>query len=80
MGADLVLMDIQLPEMDGITATKTLKNNINTKDNPIFALTAYAMKTDRERILNAGCDKYFTKPIDTISLSEEIDLFFTSDQ
>lgn len=62
---DLILMDIQLPGIDGISATKKIKNNPETSGIPIFALTAYAMKGDREKILSAGCEKYITKPIET---------------
>lgn len=61
---DLVLMDLQLPELDGFTATRMLKQDATTKDIPIVALTAYAMKGDAERALEAGCDGYITKPID----------------
>jgi two-component system cell cycle response regulator DivK len=60
---DLVLMDIQLPDMDGLTATQLLKQDQVTKHLPIFALTAFAMKGDEDRILKAGCDGYITKPI-----------------
>ena len=60
---DLVLMDIQLPGMDGMSATKILKQDPTTMAIPIIALTAFAMKGDREKIMAAGCDDYISKPI-----------------
>ncbi len=60
----LILMDIQLPVMDGLEATKILKSDARTKNIPILALTSYAMKGDRERILQAGCGGYLAKPVD----------------
>ena len=65
---DLILMDIQLPNVDGLELTRNIKNNPKTADVPIVAVTAYAMKGDRERILEAGCDGYISKPIDTRKL------------
>ena len=65
---DLILLDIQLPNMDGLTLTKILRSNQKTKDIPIVAVTAYAMKGDKERVLDAGCDAYISKPIDTREL------------
>jgi CheY-like chemotaxis protein len=62
---DLILMDIGLPGMDGLTATGILKQDQLTKDIPIIALTSHAMKEDKEKVLAAGCDGYITKPIDT---------------
>ena len=62
---DLILMDIQLPNVDGLELTKNIKSNPKTAHIPIVAVTAYAMKGDRERILEAGCDGYISKPIDT---------------
>jgi two-component system cell cycle response regulator DivK len=59
----LILMDIQLPGMDGICATKILKNDEKTKHIKIIATTASAMRGDRERIIEAGCDDYIAKPI-----------------
>jgi len=61
---NLILMDIQLPVMDGFEATKILKSDPETKNIPILALTSYAMKGDREKILQAGCDAYLAKPVD----------------
>ena len=62
---DLILMDIQLPHTDGLELTREIKNGAETSDIPIIAVTAYAMKGDRERILEAGCDGYISKPINT---------------
>ena len=61
----LILMDIQLPGMDGLTLTRRLKADPATKNAIILGLTAYAMKGDEERVLEAGCDGYVPKPIDT---------------
>jgi two-component system cell cycle response regulator DivK len=60
----LVLMDIQLPGMDGLQATALLKADESTRAIPVIALTALAMKGDEERILAAGCDGYIAKPLD----------------
>ena len=64
----LILMDIQLPGIDGLELTRRLKADPATCDIPIVGLTAYAMKGDEERILAAGCDGYIPKPIDTRTL------------
>jgi two-component system cell cycle response regulator DivK len=69
---DLILMDIQLPHTDGLALTRLIKNGVQTKDIPIIAVTAYAMKGDRERMLEAGCDGYISKPIDTQKLPQII--------
>lgn len=60
---DLILMDIQLPIMDGLQATKILKSDASTRKIPIIALTAYTMSGDKEKALQAGCDGYMPKPI-----------------
>lgn len=60
---DLVLMDIQLPGMDGLTATRILKEDAATCRLTVVALTAFAMKGDEERIIASGCDGYIAKPI-----------------
>ena len=64
----LILMDIQLPGMDGLELTKRLKANPETRDIIILALTAYAMKGDDKKTLDAGCDGYISKPVDTRTL------------
>ena len=61
---DLILMDVQMPKMDGLEATRILKADATTSNIPVLALTSYAMKGDKERILEAGCDGYLAKPID----------------
>ena len=61
---DLVLMDIELPGMDGIAISKIIRNKPQYKGVPMIALTAYAMKGDRERFLAAGFDDYISKPLD----------------
>jgi CheY-like chemotaxis protein len=61
---DLILMDLQLPGMDGFATTRLIKGDAAIKNIPIVALTAYAMRGDAERALNAGCAGYITKPID----------------
>jgi two-component system, cell cycle response regulator DivK len=60
---DLVLMDVQLPGMDGLAATALLKNHADTAAIPVIALTALAMKEDQERSKLAGCDAYIAKPL-----------------
>lgn len=62
---DLILMDVALPGMDGLSATQRLKEDPRTHDIPIVALTAHAMSGDKARVLAAGCSGYITKPIDT---------------
>lgn len=72
---DLILMDIQLPGIDGLEATRTLKSCEGFKDTPIVALTSYAMQGDEEKAISAGCSGYITKPIDTRSFISTIDRF-----
>ena len=61
---ELIIMDLSLPILDGWGAAKKLKADNVTKSIPIIALTAHAMKGDKEKALNAGCDEYDTKPVD----------------
>ena len=69
---DIILMDLSLPVVDGWTVAGRLKADPNTKPIPIIALTAHAMKGDREKALEAGCDDYDTKPIDFERLLDKI--------
>jgi two-component system cell cycle response regulator DivK len=66
---DLILMDINMPDIDGYTLTTQIKNMPGLHDVPIIALTANVMRGDRERSLDAGCDGYIQKPIDIDTLS-----------
>ena len=68
----VILMDIQMPGMDGLTLTRRLKSDPATRDIAVIALTAYAMKGDDEKALASGCAGYITKPIDTRRLPEQI--------
>ena len=72
---DLILMDVQIPETDGLTLTKWLKENPLTRDIPIIALTAHAMKGDREKALEAGCVDHIPKPINTREFVNKISKF-----
>jgi two-component system, cell cycle response regulator DivK len=68
----LILMDIQLPGMDGLTLTRKLKSEPRTRDIPVVAMTAYAMKGDESQALAAGCQGYITKPIDTRHFAADV--------
>ncbi len=67
MNPALILMDIQLPGMDGLTLTRKIKATPRTSTIPVVALTAYAMKGDEQKTREAGCDGYISKPIDVES-------------
>ena len=69
---DLILMDIQLPGLDGLSFVKQLKAEPATAHIPVIALTALAMAGDRERSLAAGCNGYISKPIDTRTFASEV--------
>lgn len=75
---DLILMDIQLPGMDGLAATELLKKDPDTAAIPIIALTAMAMKEDQEKTRVAGCDAYIAKPLRYKELYETIDALLTN--
>ena len=69
---DLILMDVQLPGIDGLSLTRLLKADERTASIPVVALTALAMRGDRERTLDAGCAGYISKPIDTRTFAAEV--------
>lgn len=62
---DLIVLDIQIPKIDGYEVARRIKNDDKLKHIPIIALTAHAMKGDEEKIIDAGCDMYVSKPFDT---------------
>jgi two-component system, cell cycle response regulator DivK len=72
---DLVLMDIQLPEVSGIEVTKWMKEADDLKHIPVIAVTAFAMKGDEEKIKEGGCEAYISKPISVLSFLQTIDGF-----
>tara|TARA_B100001105_G_scaffold103250_1_gene82818 strand:- start:43 stop:402 length:360 start_codon:yes stop_codon:yes gene_type:complete len=69
---DIILLDLSLPVIDGWNVARQLKADANTKDIPIIALTAHAMKGDREKALDAGCDDYDTKPVNLEGLLDKM--------
>ena len=77
---DLILMDIMMPKMDGLEATRIIKADTKTKHIPIIALTSYAMKGDREKAIEAGCDGYIAKPIDIKEVLKTIETYLTVKQ
>ena len=72
---DIVITDINLPDIDGYTVTNTLKKDEGTAHIPIIAMTANVMKKDRETVFEAGCDGYISKPIDVDELPTQIEKF-----
>jgi two-component system, cell cycle response regulator DivK len=72
---DLILMDIQLPEVSGIEVTKWLKEDDQLRSIPVIAVTAFAMKGDEQKIREGGCEAYVSKPISVISFLKTIDSF-----
>lgn len=72
---DLILMDIQLPEISGLDVTRKIKADPSIADIPIIAVTAFAMKDDEEKILRAGCEAYISKPISIMNFLETIKKF-----
>jgi CheY-like chemotaxis protein len=74
---DLILMDVQLPGMDGLTATRLLKEDTRTSSIPVVALTAQAMVGDQEKAEAAGCNGYMVKPIDTRQFPKTVASYLT---
>jgi len=72
---DLILMDINLPDIDGYTLTSKLRENPKLSGVPIIALTANVMRGDREKSLEAGCDGYIQKPIDVDALPNQVEMY-----
>ncbi len=72
---DLILMDIQLPGIDGLETTRRIRQSAGCADIPIIAITSFAMAGDRERLLAAGCSGYIEKPINPETIMKEIDAY-----
>jgi two-component system cell cycle response regulator DivK len=77
---DLILMDIQLPEVSGIEVTKWLKEDDELKSIPVIAVTAFAMKGDEEKIREGGCEAYISKPISVLGFLQMVDSFLKRPQ
>ncbi len=75
---DLILMDIQLPEISGLDIAKMLKADEDLKDIPVIAVTAFAMKGDEQKIRSSGCDGYIAKPISVASFLQTVSKFLES--
>jgi CheY-like chemotaxis protein len=76
---DLILMDIQMPVMDGYEATRQLKADAALQSIPVVALTAYAMPQERQRAIDAGCAGHIEKPIDTQTFIARVNTFLAAD-
>lgn len=72
---DLILMDIQLPEVSGLEVTKWIKEDDDLRDIPVVAVTAFAMKGDEERIRSGGCEAYISKPISVVAFLDTVKRF-----
>lgn len=73
---DMILMDMNMPDIDGYTLTHQLRNRPELAATPIIAITANVMKGDREKSMGAGCDGYIEKPIDVDRFIDQVNLFF----
>ena len=74
---DLILMDIQLPEVSGLQVTQWIKEDADLRMIPIIAVTAFAMKGDEERMRNGGCEAYIAKPISVMSFLQTVERFLS---
>jgi two-component system cell cycle response regulator DivK len=74
---DLILMDIQLPEVSGLEVTRWIKDDESLRDIPVIAITAFAMKGDEEKIRQGGCEAYLSKPISVAKFLETVNSFLT---
>jgi CheY-like chemotaxis protein len=77
---DLILMDMSLPVIDGWEATRRLKAEPQTRGIPVIGLTAHAMAGDREKVIDAGCDDYDTKPVELPRLLQKIEALLHADK
>jgi CheY-like chemotaxis protein len=77
IGPDLILLDIQLPTMDGYAVARTLRQNNELAKTPIIAVTSYAMPGDREKAMEAGCSGYIEKPIDPDTFPTQVEKAFS---
>jgi two-component system cell cycle response regulator DivK len=77
-GFDLILMDMSLPEIDGWSVTRLLKQDRKTRTVPVIALTAHAMNGDREKAMMAGCDEFETKPVEYTRLLDKMACLITA--
>ncbi len=75
---DLILMDIQMPDMDGLEATRLLRADPQTRDIPIIAVTASVMDSDRHKTIKAGCNAHISKPIDPAVFGQQIAVYLRS--
>jgi CheY-like chemotaxis protein len=79
-GPDLILMDMSLPVIDGWEATRRLRAEPQTRGIPVIGLTAHAMAGDREKVIDAGCDDYDTKPVELPRLLQKIEALLRADK
>jgi CheY-like chemotaxis protein len=70
---NILLLDLNMPNLDGFGVVRRVRDNPRLSDLPVLAVTAYAMRGDREKVLNAGFDGYLSKPISAVSLAEELE-------